>query len=213
VTDALERGIAARAAAYGIGLGPEATAALATHARAVLASAERLNLTTVTDPEELLRRHVGESLAGAVALEPGIRGRLVDLGSGNGYPGIPLAVARPGLTATLVEASARKAEFLRDTVRAARLAAVEVFHGQVQRPADLPEADPIMVLASRAMGGWERVVPRFAAALAPEGRVLLWAGEDTDRVLRRTAWRRLQLVDRLPLPDRERSWVFVLRRA
>ncbi len=87
-----------------------------------------------TDPDEFVDRHLGEAFEGAAMLAPDIEGTMLDLGSGNGYPGIPLAAARPGLRLTLTDASARKAEFLRQTVRSCNLDWVDVYEAQIQPP-------------------------------------------------------------------------------
>lgn len=204
--DLLE-GVAARAAASGIDLSPEGLQAVAAHARAVLRANDRLKLTAIVDPRSFLDRHVGESLEGAALIPAGTDGTLVDLGSGNGYPGIPLAAARPLLEPFVIESSSRKARFLREIVNDV-LRRGAVIEKQVQRPADLEGLGPIDVLATRAMGGWERVLPRLAGCLAPTGSILLWAGETVETVRRRAAWRKLVLAERRPIPERDRSWVW-----
>jgi 16S rRNA (guanine527-N7)-methyltransferase len=209
-----EEAIAARARRAGLVLPPPAVAALALHARAVLDADARLHLTAITDPEQFVERHVGESLEGAALLPEDARGVLLDLGSGNGYPGVPLALARPGLGVVLAEASRRKAEFLEQVAR--RLpGTVSVLATQVQRPDDLAEigAEGLAYLATRAMGNWSRVVPRLLRTLLPGGLVLLWAGPEAEAVLRRAAWGPVQLVHRHPLAGRERSWIWVLQRS
>jgi 16S rRNA (guanine527-N7)-methyltransferase len=208
----LEGSIAARAAVAGIQLPHAAVLALAGHASAVLAANPLLHLTTVTDPVELVERHIGESLEGAALLEPGIEGVLVDLGSGNGYPGLPLAAARPGLRAVLIEASPKKARFLVEVVEIDGFAGTAVLERQVQRAADLDEVSPVRVLTARAVGSWEKILPRLVGALDVEGRVLLWAGEAVETVRRRPAWRTLDLDCRHALPGRERSWIWVFRK-
>jgi len=96
-SDPLEPAIAARARRSGIDLTPARARALAAHARLLLAHNAVLHLTTITAPDEIVERHIGEAFEGAALLPATISGTLVDLGSGNGYPGIPLALARPGL--------------------------------------------------------------------------------------------------------------------
>src|ERR1700738_4164741 len=75
---------------------------------------QSINLTTVTDPAEAVERHYGESLLLAEHLTAG---RVVDIGSGAGFPGIPVAVVRPECHVTLVESHQRKAVFLREATR------------------------------------------------------------------------------------------------
>src|SRR5580704_7224389 len=75
----------------------------------------RTNLTAIRDPEEIVRRHFGESLFTAKHL-PACR-TLLDLGSGAGFPGIPIQLALPELKVTLAESQNKKAAFLQEAVR------------------------------------------------------------------------------------------------
>ena len=193
--------IEARAAAAGIVLPAGASRRIAAHARLVLASPPMLHLTTIVDPATFLERHIGEALEGAALLEDATAGTLVDLGSGNGYPGIPIAVARPGLRPVLVESSHRKAEFLRRALADA-VPGGDVLERRVQRSGDLAALGPIEVLVTRAAEGWEAVVPRVAPALRLGGLVLVWAGESASSIVTRASWRRLALVRSQVLPGR-----------
>lgn len=209
----LEEAIGRQAAKFGIDLSPSRRDALVNHALAVAEANPLLHLTSIREPGEFVRRHLGESFAGASLLDPSIRGVAVDLGSGNGYPGLPLAAARAGLRPVLAEASVKKAAFLRRALAGDAFPGAEVIEGQVGRAGDLDRVAPVKVLATRAAGGWQRIVPRLAGALSPDGLVLLWAGEAMDSVRLRAAWRGLALAGRLPLPGRDRSWIWLLKRS
>jgi len=202
--------IVARAKAAGIALAKSAAQALAAHARAVLAANERLHLTAITQPAAFFERHLGEAFEGAALLPAGIRGVLLDLGSGNGYPGIPLAVTHPGLSPVLAEASAKKAGFLREALAVAGLKNGRVLEARVARTVDVDDLPPVAVLATRAMGGWERIVPKLVARLAPGGVVLVWAGADAEAIMARVAWSRLRVEASRSLPGRELSKVYRL---
>lgn len=204
----LEERILARAAACGLALDRPAASGLAAHARAVLSAPSELHLTAITDPEEFLERHLGEAFEGAALLDPAVTGVLVDLGSGNGYPGLPLAAARPGLRLIMAEASTRKGAFLRQVVRESGFAPAEVHEAQVQRAADLADVGPVQLLASRALGGWAKIVPRLVPGFAPGGELLLWAGQEVEQIARREVWRRLRLLERRSLPGRDQSFVW-----
>jgi len=209
--ESLEDAILDRAARSGIELSPAAGRALAEHVRAILAENAVLHLTTIVEPREIVERHLGEAFEGAALIDRDTAGVLLDLGSGNGYPGIPIAAARPGLRATLVEASERKARFLRQVLERSPFREARVLERSVRRAADLEDVAPIRVLTARALGSWEKILPAVAAALAADGRLLLWAGGTVDTVSRRAVWmRHLELLSRRPLPGRERSWVWVL---
>jgi 16S rRNA (guanine527-N7)-methyltransferase len=203
----LEDRIRKRATSCGLALDDVAVDALALHAREVLRANEHRSLTAIVDPAEFVERHVGESLEGAAMLDADVAGGLLDLGSGNGYPGLPVALARRGLTPLLTEASTYKAAFLRALLDGF-LPGGRVLEAQVQRPGDLGDAAPLRVVVSRAMGGWERVLPRFHSCLVPGAELLLWAGASVEQVSRRRAWRRFKLVERRALPGRGNSWVW-----
>ena len=203
--------IVARAAACGLHLSPAAAAAIRGHARLVLERNALLHLTTIVEPSGFLERHLGESFEGAALLPAGVRGLLLDLGSGNGYPGIPIALVRPGLIPILAESSAKKAAFLREALAAAGLAAGTVLERSVQRTADVEQLDRLAVIASRAAGGWERIVPKVAKRLAPGGRILLWAGADLERILGRTTWKAFELERLRELPGRSNAKIALLK--
>jgi 16S rRNA (guanine527-N7)-methyltransferase len=204
------RAIVARAHAAGIKLPSLAGEALAAHARAVLLANDRLHLTAITQPAAFFERHLGEAFEGAALLPASIQGVLLDLGSGNGYPGIPLAIARPGLMPVLAEASSKKAAFLREALTAAGLENGRVLEARVDRTVDVETLPPIAVLATRAMGGWERIVPKLVSRIAPGGSVLIWAGGDAESIMTRTAWSRLRVEKSRDLPGREQSRVYRL---
>ncbi len=207
----MEEKIRERAKRSGLELADETVGKLASHADAILRNNDELHLTSITDPDEFVDRHIGEAFEGAAMLTPDIEGTMLDLGSGNGYPGIPVAAARPGLRLTLTDASARKAEFLRQTVRSCDLHWVDVYEAQIQRASDAEHLGPLRLLTVRAMGGWAKILPRMAAALAEDGEMLVWCGDEIETVATRKAWRKLHLVDRKPLPGRDKSWIWRFR--
>lgn len=112
------------------------------------------NLTAVRDPVEMVSRHLLDSLA----VLPYLHGNtLADLGSGPGLPGIPLAIARPDLSVTLIESNGKKARFLREAARSLPLANVTVEQARVQD----------------ANGRFDTVTARALASLAD---MLAWGG-------------------------------------
>ncbi len=204
------RAIVERALAAGIALSRPAAQALAAHARAVLLANERLHLTAITQPAAFFERHLGEAFEGAALLPASIQGVLLDLGSGNGYPGIPLAIARPGLVPVLAESSSKKAAFLREALIAAGLTHGRVLEARVDRTVDVENLPAVAILATRAMGGWERIVPKLVSRIAPGGFVLIWAGGEAEAIMARTAWSRLRVEKSRSLPGREQSRVYRL---
>lgn len=157
-------------------LGSRAIDALFAHYQELARWNRRTNLVGPGTAGEILERHFGESLAALPLIPENARSGL-DLGSGAGFPGLVLAAARPGLEMTLAEAREKKWAFLSAAARRASLPCrclnVRV---QVPLPAGLPES--IDVITSRALRLDPETWGALAERLAPEGRILLWTGEN-----------------------------------
>lgn len=111
----------------GVTLPPGAPAALRRYLDLLLEANRSFNLTAVRDPDDAWRRHVLDSLTLLPFLaDVGQGARVVDVGSGGGLPGIPLALARPDLKVTLLEATSKKAAFCRRAVEQVPIAGVRV---------------------------------------------------------------------------------------
>ncbi|MFW6032261.1 MAG: 16S rRNA (guanine(527)-N(7))-methyltransferase RsmG, partial [Phycisphaeraceae bacterium] len=96
-----------------IELAPEQLDTLAHYLAMLLDTTQRINLTAIRDPEAAWRRLIIDSLTalpGLAELEPG--GRIIDVGTGGGLPGVPLAIARPDLSVMLLDATGKKVRFL-----------------------------------------------------------------------------------------------------
>ena len=136
----------------------------------------RMNLTAVRDAEHVVTRHFGESLFAARRLFPSAPqpARVVDLGSGAGFPGLPLKIWAPSLHLTLIESNHKKATFLREVIRALALSDVEVFD---ERAEQFPAATADVVTL-RAVERFEKALPIAARLTAPGGRMALLIGRD-----------------------------------
>ncbi|MDI6858479.1 MAG: 16S rRNA (guanine(527)-N(7))-methyltransferase RsmG, partial [Dehalococcoidia bacterium] len=112
--------------------------------RLLATSGRRAGVTSITDYEEVQRRHFLESLAvAATLLQLGVLGgaspgSALDLGSGGGFPGLPMKILLPALEMTLLEASARKSAFLRETVDALGLEGAQVVTARAEEAAQQP---------------------------------------------------------------------------
>jgi 16S rRNA (guanine527-N7)-methyltransferase len=132
----------------------------------------RINLTAVRDPDGMVTRHFGESFFAArqlLAVEASLRA--IDLGSGAGFPGLPLKIFAPALALTLIESSQKKAAFLKEVVRALALTDVDVFAGRAE---DFPSTADLVTL--RAVERYERALDTAARLVAPGGRLALLIG-------------------------------------
>ena len=139
--------------------------ALCDHYRLLLAWNERLNLTRVTSAREAARIHYVESLFLGAQLPPGNL-RVVDVGSGAGFPGIPVGILRPECRVDLVESHQRKAVFLREAIRG-----LPNVHVLAQRAEDVSERFDWMV--SRAV----RPKEVLSLRMAPNVAILMGTGD------------------------------------
>jgi 16S rRNA (guanine527-N7)-methyltransferase len=135
----------------------------------------RMNLTAVREPDAIVTRHFGESLFAAWTLfpqQPTADVRLVDVGSGSGFPGIPMKIWASALSLTLIESNQKKATFLREVTRALTLTNVDVFSNRAE---EFPAASA-SVVSMRAVERFETSLPTAARLVAPEGRLALLIG-------------------------------------
>jgi 16S rRNA (guanine527-N7)-methyltransferase len=149
----------------------------------------RINLTAVREPEKIVTRHFGESLFAArylfpARVEAGLRparaepssatsDHLVDVGSGAGFPGLPIKIWAQHIRLTLIESNQKKATFLREMTRALTLTDVNVFPGRTE---DFPAAQADVVTL-RAVERFEAILPVAARLVAPAGRLALLIGQ------------------------------------
>lgn len=133
------------------------------------------NLTAVRDPQEMVVRHLLDSLAMLphVELLAARGGRLADLGTGPGLPGIPLAIARPGLRISLVESNGKKARFMREALRTLRLANAEVQERRIEAAGPAGAFDAI---TARALATLPEILALGAHLLKPDGVLLAMKG-------------------------------------
>jgi 16S rRNA (guanine527-N7)-methyltransferase len=118
------------------------------------AARPRLRLTALTEPETIQRRHFLEPLALLVALEEmaPLGETAIDIGSGAGFPGLPIKIVRPGLKLTLLEAHAKRAAFLRHLVQRLALEGVTVVNGRAEEVAhDLQHREAYDLALARAV--------------------------------------------------------------
>jgi 16S rRNA (guanine527-N7)-methyltransferase len=134
----------------------------------------KISLTTVTDPIEITKFHFGESLFAASALKIH-EGRLADVGSGAGFPGVPLAMAIPGLRVSLIEANAKKAAFLCEVARLLSLSNVNVIRSRWE---DISEKAPFDFICARALGDYESLIRWSSSHLNRGGILALFLGQD-----------------------------------
>ena len=136
----------------------------------------RMNLTAVCDPEQVVTRHFGESLfAARVLLRESAacaeHRTLADVGSGAGFPGIPMKLLEPEIDLTLIESQNKKATFLREVIRTLGLKEANVFCGRAEQWGNTAD-----LVTLRAVERFERTLPVAAKLVAGQGRLCLLIG-------------------------------------
>ena len=160
----------------GIQLGDRERDLLELHANLVRQFNPVVSLVSRSDLASLWTRHIVDSLSLAPVLAKlGLaNGMLLDIGSGGGYPAIPLKIALPELRITMLERSERKVGFLRKVVGALGLQSVDILHGEYPRDADSITPD---ALTARAVERGEELGIEIAANLAPNTVFLSQSGQ------------------------------------
>ena len=129
---------------------------------------QKINLTAEKDPEEILKKHVFDSLQYCRAIEPG--SCVMDIGSGAGFPGIPLKIVFPELELVLVESQRKRCSFLETVVRELKLEQVTVLNVRAEDISEDRQSDAVVF---RAVSGAQECLNLSARFLPPGGRVVL----------------------------------------
>ena len=159
---------------------PAVRAVIDGHVRLLLAWTAHINLTAIRDPAAVATAHVLDSLSALPWLRERRADRVLDLGSGGGYPGLPLAAALPDAAFTLVEPVAKKARFLRTVVEATGLAdRVTVLIARAEELAAAPgRRGTWSVVTARAVASTADLVELSFPLLAPGGSLAAWKRGD-----------------------------------
>jgi len=156
---------------FGITLEPRQLGQLAAYLRLLLRWNRSINLTAVRDPQEVVTRHFAESMY--LARFEALRGSLLDVGSGAGFPGLPLKIAVPELAVVLLEPIAKKRAFLKEVARECELRDVEVSGSRLQELADGGQR-AFDFITVRAVGDFSGILPAASRCLATSGQISLW---------------------------------------
>ena len=157
----------------------------------------RVNLTAVRGPEQIVTRHFGESLFAARMLDPQAAKpiALADVGSGAGFPGIPIKLWTPRIELTLIESQNKKATFLREALRTLKLGRAQVFCGRAEQ-----WGQTVDLVTLRAVEQFERALPVAAALVRQGGKLCLLIGASQMKSARELSGGQWMWHDPLPVP-------------
>ena len=173
---------------------------------------QKMNLTAIRDERDMIIKHILDSLSYLRGLDTTQSKRLLDIGSGAGFPALPIKIAHPGISTILVESIKKKASFLRHILRKLKLDEVEVVDKRVETLFDIYKA-AFDIVTVRALTDIKSAISVGSAFLKPGGLIILSRGPEEflnkqDLIkLPVTLEKRLEFS--LPLSDYKRAlWVF-----
>jgi len=163
--------IIAGAEALDIDLNPGQTRQFAVHAAELVRWNQKINITAITDPFEVAVKHFLDSLPAARSMPADAT--VLDMGSGGGFPGLPLKILRPSLSITLIDASRKKVSFLKHVIRTLKLDNIEALHIRAEDLANNPlYRNRFNVIISRAVSSLD-VFRRLAWPLLIDTGVMM----------------------------------------
>jgi len=138
---------------------------------------EKINLTAIKDEQDIIIKHVLDSLSHVKAFAPAPGLRLLDMGSGAGFPALPIKIAFPEISVSMVDSVKKKASFLRHIVRTLRLTSAEVFDVRTQ---ELPDAlhATFDIVTARAFADMHAAIIAGVPFLKPGGMMVLSRGPE-----------------------------------
>jgi 16S rRNA (guanine527-N7)-methyltransferase len=170
----------------GIPIDPGKVEKFSIHALELIQWNRKINLTAITDPLEVAVKHVLDAIAPIPDISP--TGSLLDIGSGGGFPGIPLKICLPMVSVTLVDASRKKINFLKHVIRTLELENVRALHVRAEDFAQKPEAARHFdVIVSRAFSSMATFAATAIPFLKKDGVIIAMKGPVSDHDIRMLA--------------------------
>lgn len=166
---------------FGINLLPHQFDLLGIHLDELWDWNKKTNLTGLSSRQKIIKELFLDSLIPSTFLP--IRGRLLDVGSGAGFPGIPLIICNPLLTAHLLEPNSKKASFLKQVIRLSKLHQVTVIRDRIENSTDHLHSEGYHIITARAVSRLPQVLDWCAPYLASEGLIINFQGSQFQKTL------------------------------
>lgn len=135
----------------------------------------KINLTAIHDSRDIAVKHIIDSLAPAAEIEEG--SRLIDIGAGGGFPGIPLKILLPSLSLTMIDGSRKKVNFLKHIIRVLKLEGIEARHVRAEALAgEEGQGGGYDAAICRALGGLDQFVELALPLIRQDGKMIAMKG-------------------------------------
>jgi 16S rRNA (guanine527-N7)-methyltransferase len=166
----------------GIEIDAGMTTQFSIHAAELIKWNRKLNLTAITDPKDLAVKHFLDSLAPSQFIPD--NARMLDIGSGAGFPGIPLKILNPSLKVMLIDGTRKKVNFLKHALRSLELENIEARQIRAEKLSEDPAYLNVFdVIISRALSSLKPFVKMALPLLAKDGTIMAMKGEVNQREL------------------------------
>lgn len=156
----------------GLNINLDQVVLFSSHGKLLLQWNRKMNLTTITDPLQVAIKHFLDSVAPFAHIS--FQSPLLDMGTGGGFPGIPIKVLNPEQSITLVDSLRKRISFVKEVIRQLQLDNIDAIHTRVEDLV-IPIGGYAMI-ACRAFTDMEDAVRMAAPLLAPKGRIILYQG-------------------------------------
>ena len=216
VFDQWERILRKGAASFGLILTDQQIKHFYDHAVALLQWSKKINLTAIKDPQSVAIKHFIDSLGPASFSIP--MQRVLDVGSGGGFPGLPLKVWHPSLDLTLIDAVRKKISFIQHVIRILKLTGTQAIHGRIEDVARQEGFRPFDTILCRAFSDLSFIVTHGLPLLSKNGKIIVWKGKLPEKEIEAVRFqfqyenRGLAIETkpyRLPILDAERTIVII----
>jgi 16S rRNA (guanine527-N7)-methyltransferase len=149
-----------------------------------------INLTTIIDPDEIIIKHFIDSLTALITTDFSTNSLLLDVGSGGGFPGIPIKIMKSDVRLVLVEPVQKKCSFLNSVIGLLKLQDASTFNGTIGQYTNWPLRQPVDTIVLRALK-YKEIQKYVPALLTPKGKVILYR---TEPVTNEEIWEDFHLV-------------------
>lgn len=186
------------------------------HMTALIAWSHKTNLTAISDPYEMAIKHFLDSVAPIRYCNA--MSKVIDIGSGAGFPGLPLKVWHPGINLTMVDAVRKKVSFLKHVVRLMGIKNTQAIHMRVENLKPDPLNGTFDTIVCRAVGSLKSIVECALPLMSKDGQLLIWKGHKPEKELQELRpvidcpsnglWLRMESY-RLPVIEAQRTLVII----